>query len=575
MDDHHSFKTKLNQIILDNPKSFSKVIKKDEYLFGIVRQYPGDSIGEQCYNALLFETVDKALIHYPSECAGCNEPFKKFLGVGYGYQPYCSKQCAAKHKQETGVYQQINEKVKQTNLNRYGVENVFQLEQIQDKTKQTNLERYGLEQAVSSKEVQDKIKKTNLEKYGHESHLSSEIVRSKIKETNVARYGVENVFESISIQDQIENTNLKKYGVIHTSQNNDIANKIRDSRKLRFVNDEWEDRINTIQEQYQVTLLTHKDDYILGKPMIWKHICSHEYESSIDGSNDIRRCPQPSCKNVSSIQRSIFEFIKELLPDVEILLNDRSVIKPYELDIYIPSKKIAFEIDGLYWHQNTPTIDKQELCGGKGIQLIHIDDRALKRSYEIWKSVIRSKLGLSGKVHARECQVDVVKPEELTVFLNENHLQGAVGSTIGYGLFHHGQLVAVMNFGVPRFNKEYDWELLRFASLKNITVVGGASKLLNHFKKHHHGSILSYAKKEYSHGNLYKTLGFTLINTGTPSYSYIKGNIKVSRYQAQKHKLKSLLGDKFDDNLSEKENMKRAGYIIKHDKGSFTFGMGE
>jgi hypothetical protein len=573
MNDHQTFKDNLNHFILDNPKSFSKVIKKDEYLFGIVNQYPGDTVGEQCYNALTYTSVSEALNHYPSVCGGCSQPFKKFLGVGYGYQPYCSKQCAAKHKQETGVYQQITQKVKQTNLDRYGVENVFECKDIQEKTKQTNLEKYGVEQAVTSKVVQDKIKKTNLDRYGFESHLSSGEVRNKIKETNVSRYGVENVFESIGIQDQIEATNLKKYGVIHTSQNNEIANKIRDSRKLRFVKDEWDERITVIQDQYQVSLVSSKEEYLEGKPMVWKHICGHEYESSIDGSNDILRCSQASCKNVSSIQRSIFEFIKGLLPNDEILVNDRSVLKPYELDIYIPSKKIAFEIDGLYWHQNTPTINKQELCGGMGIQLIHIDDRSLKRSYDLWKSVIRTKLGMSSKIHARSCKVDVVSPEVMTSFLNENHLQGAVGSTIGYGLFHHGQLVAVMNFGVPRFNTRFTWELLRFSTIKNTVIVGGAGKLLTHFKRLHSGSILSYAKKEYSNGNLYKTLGFELINEGSPSYSYIKGNAEVSRYQAQKHKLKDLLGSKYNEFLSEKDNMKAAGYIIKHDKGSFTFGM--
>ena len=40
------------------------------------------------------------------------------------------------------------------------------------------------------------------------------------------------------------------------------------------------------------------------------------------------------------------------LIDDNIILNNRDIISPNELDIYVPSRNIAFEYDGLYWHSN-------------------------------------------------------------------------------------------------------------------------------------------------------------------------------------------------------------------------------
>ena len=42
-----------------------------------------------------------------------------------------------------------------------------------------------------------------------------------------------------------------------------------------------------------------------------------------------------------------------------------------------------------------------------------------------------------------------------------------------------------MTFGKPRFNKNYEWELIRYSSLLNQRVLGGASKLLKRFINDH------------------------------------------------------------------------------------------
>jgi hypothetical protein len=132
------------------------------------------------------------------------------------------------------------------------------------------------------------------------------------------------------------------------------------------------------------------------------------------------------------------------------------------------------------------------------------------------------------------------------------------------------ELVALMTFGVPRYNGKYEWELLRYCTKLNTTVVGGASKLFKSFLRTHEGRVISYADRHWSQGNLYQQLGFSLVNTSPPSYFYVVHGKRERRERYQKHKLATLLSS-FNPELTEKENMKLAGYHAIYDCGSLVF----
>ena len=153
-------------------------------------------------------------------------------------------------------------------------------------------------------------------------------------------------------------------------------------------------------------------------------------------------------------------------------------------------------------------------------------------------------------------------------FQESNHIQGYVPSSIEIGLFYNDELVLLTTFGKPRFNKNYEYELLRLCSKQNYSVVGGFSKILKYFKQTYSSSIISYACRKYSSGNVYEKTGFTFIENSKPSYLYTKDDIVLSRYQCQKHKLKNLLGNEYDCDLTEKENMIDAGYHKVFDCGN-------
>ena len=159
----------------------------------------------------------------------------------------------------------------------------------------------------------------------------------------------------------------------------------------------------------------------------------------------------------------------------------------------------------------------------------------------------------------------------MSEFLNTNHIQSNCQSSIKLGLEYNNELVAVMTFGNPRFNKNIEWELLRFCSKAGLNVVGGASKLLTYFeRKYLPTSMISYANLQWSTGGLYSKLGFTLLNQSAPNYWWCKDKITLSRYKCQKHKLSTLFPD-YMAGESERSCMERHGYYRVFDCGNLVF----
>ena len=99
--------------------------------------------------------------------------------------------------------------------------------------------------------------------------------------------------------------------------------------------------------------------------------------------------------------------------------------------------------------------------------------------------------------------------------------------------FHNDELVSLMSFSSLRKNlgrkdKNGSYELLRFCNKVGITVQGGASRLLTHFKTNKNpDEIISYADRRWSEGNMYEKLGMQFIHDTKPNYFYlIQGNRK-------------------------------------------------
>jgi len=302
----------------------------------------------------------------------------------------------------------------------------------------------------------------------------------------------------------------------------------------------------------------------------WKCVkCNTEFEDDID-SGRIPRCPQCYPYFYSKFEEEVLTFCKQYYPNL--IENDRSILNGRELDIYIPEINIAIECNGLYWHSELNGKDKEYHlnktieCKEKGVNLIQIFEDEWYNKQDIVKSILLAKFGkIKNKIYARKCIVKEINKKESDDFLFENHLQGEInGKTIG--LYYNDELVSVLTYGKPRFNKKYDIEILRFCNKKNTVVIGGLSKLI----KKLNGSIISYCDLRYSNGKGYESAGFTYLKTSDPNYWYIKNKKRYSRQKFQKNKLFDKL-EYFDSTLTEKENMLINGYNILWDCGNLEF----
>lgn len=288
-------------------------------------------------------------------------------------------------------------------------------------------------------------------------------------------------------------------------------------------------------------------------------------------------CPKCNRKHLSwsAGERQLSEFVESL--GIMIEKNTRRVVKGFEFDVYAPEYNVAVEYDGLYWHCESNGKDKDYHltktinAADAGVRLIHVFEDEWIKHRSIVESRLRAIFGMpEERYHARKCKVVELDSSVANKFIGEHHLQGICNASVRLGLEYEGKLVAVMTFGKPRFRREFDWELLRYCS--SGVVLGGAGKLLAAFRRKHEGSIISYADKRWSDGNLYRTLGFYRLPDTAPTPSYFKKNTidRLHHIHFHKHKLSAILPE-YDPAASTSENISKSGFHKIWDCGSMVF----
>jgi len=475
----------------------------------------------------------------------------KFKNSTLGYYEYCSFECMNKSDK-------VKNKRVETNISKFGTKTPAENQGIKQKIINTNNNKYGSNSPMQNKSIRYKSIQTLMNNYNVDNPNKSNIIRDKIKNTNIERYGFENVYQNEEIRNKKFDTMIKRYGTKYVMKNKEIKNKM----KLNL--------INTLNNK----LLEYYDNYniinIDNKNRVYKIKCNknHIFDITYILLNSRRKTNTIICtkcnpinKQISGLEIQLQEFIKNNY-DKKILLNNRHLGK--ELDIYIPDLKLAFEFNGLWWHSEMYRtkfyhMEKTELCENNDIQLIHIWEDDWLNKQNIVKSMILNKLGKTpNKIFARKTEIrEIIDNKLIRKFLDNNHIQGFVGSKIKIGLFFENELVSLMTFGKNRnfmSNKNKNgYELLRFCNILNTNVVGGASKLFKYFiSKYDFNEIITYADKMYSNGNLYNNLKFNYVSTSLPSYHYNIDNIRVHRFNFRKHKL---VKQGFDKNKSEHQIM--------------------
>lgn len=252
-------------------------------------------------------------------CKICNKP-TRFVSISKGYKHTCSPHCAA-------IYSRT-------------------------KREQTCLEKYGTVNPAQNNQVKQKISST----------VKSVKCQKQTKQTNLNKYGVAHVMQDTNIVNKAIATSIRNNSYSTGSQKSHASRSIESKQ---FEKDYNCTSIGKLISQYGQGWLSIKDKLEL------LHYKGYTYIQ-----NEQLDLIQNYYTQQSKPELTLFDFVKNLCKDA--IHKNRQIIKPYELDIYIPSLKLGIEYNGSYWHSIEAGMSKDYhlkkslMCRSKGIRLIHI-----------------------------------------------------------------------------------------------------------------------------------------------------------------------------------------------------------
>jgi hypothetical protein len=497
-----------------------------------------------------------------------------------GWLEFCSTTCARSSSKTIA-------RRKATNLQRFGVESWAQ----STKAKETSSLLW------SDKKKDDYNKKrieTSLLKYGVDHYSKTEQYLQKRTNTVLTQTGGKftNYFQNT---DKIIQANNQKYGVDYYTQTVEGKKRLSNNNAMKdpeialkslltkrsklFSTDFYNVLIQNDMEVFKsfIHQIVSYNSYS-HRHQIAKHLSiSYSYLNNLMRKNGMNNDYLTIGTSISYKEQAVFEFVSEL--GVSIKRSDRTILNGKEIDILVESHKLGIEFDGIYYHSvftggkdKLYHVNKTNLAEDKGYQLLHIfenewDDPIKK---DIWKSIIKSKLGLiTRKIFARKCIIKEISSKESRVFFDNNHLSGFVGASNHVGLFYNDELVSAISYGQSRFDKT-EIELYRFASLLDTQVVGGLGKLLKQIPS---DNLISFADRRISGIDSVYSKFFKHRKILPASWwGFKSGTSELNhRLSYTKSKVTKILDNKYDNNISCIDNMFNNGYDIIYDCGNYKF----
>ena len=346
--------------------------------------------------------------------------------------------------------------------------------------------------------------------------------------------------------------------------------------------------ISSLKQKYTEDELITEFIRIHGDKYLYKNISYKDIKSTIKitcpehgdflqiAGNHLQGHGCPKCGLSLSLQEeNIVNYIKSFY-DGDIIQRDRKVIKPKELDIFIPEKMLAIEYNGLLWHSERYTKgainfhnNKLNICKSNGIKLLHIFEDEWLYKTPIVKSLIKKTFRyVDNKIDINCCIVHELSSEETDNFLEENYIQGRCKAKYRYGLYYNNLIVSVMLFNPI---KDDNYKLICFCDKLYTVIDGGANKLLNYFiDKVKPKRILAYSDKRLQDEKTYETLGFTHTHDSKPNYFYVINHHRENRFKYRKGEL---VRQGYDPSKSEHEIMLERGIPRIYDCGTMAFEM--
>jgi hypothetical protein len=268
----------------------------------------------------------------------------------------------------------------------------------------------------------------------------------------------------------------------------------------------------------------------------------------------IKNYLNPTNFQALNTSKNLEDFRQHIIDNCKYKYIENYDLNGYKSNFYIPELNLALKFVDLFSHCELHVDKKYQLNSyleyeKANIHIVQIFEDLWTTKNENIKSRLSNLFGNSKQIYARKCEVVVFKEKDTTFvgdFIEKNHLQGKIGSSVKLGLKFEGEVVTVMTFGKLRKNLGQiggpnDYELLRFCNKMGTSVIGGASKLFKYFMSNYNPeSVTSYADMMWSSSeNIYKKLGLQMMHKSAPSYFYINNTTRKNRFGYRKDVLLS------------------------------------
>ena len=222
-------KTSLH-VAINNSKEIKKMI------IDITNFLPENTkINQRCYHII------EDLYEIPL-CKECNINKVNFNNRNkeWKYLNFCSTKCGTKSKI-------TQEKLKKSNIERYGVDNYSKSTDYKNKMKINNNVKYGVDWYQQTEEHRKKSIATCLQKYGFDNYTKSDEFKNKIKNIILEKYGVDWYSKTDEFKNKFKEKCLEKYGVEHPMLNEEFKQNVSKTIKQKYGKD-WYNLTNEFKE---------------------------------------------------------------------------------------------------------------------------------------------------------------------------------------------------------------------------------------------------------------------------------------------------------------------------------------
>lgn len=511
----------------------------------------------------------------------------------------CSKECKEEKRRRDcqakyGVdhpmqCESVKEHHRESMRRTYGVDSPMQSEEIKKRAIASNQRKFGVDWAISADSVRERSYETMRARYGAATTFESPELTEKVRSTLLSSYGVDNAMKSEEVRSRSQSTLKERYGVDNPMKVDDFKEKSVDSRRSHIHDivekskETWIKSLGVDNPSKSPDVIDKIDHTFMKRYGVKRAMSVPEFRKKYEATMiDRYGVPYAYMMQDSSAARisSVNKRFGELLDRCDIPYEYEYRIGSKFYDIRILNQNVVIEIDPTYTHNTignhwndgglaeTYHFEKSKLAESEGFRCIHIFD---------WDDTqkIVGLLNLHTQLYARKLVLEIVPIPEANQFLDLHHIQGTCrGGDLAVALKAPStdEIVQIMLFGSPRYNRNYEVELLRFASKSGYRIIGGASKLFK-FAVRSLGpcKMISYCDLAKFTGNVYTQLGMKLETITQPQEIWSRGSDYITANLLRGRGFDQLFNTDYGKEFSNELLMLEHGWLPVYDCGQAVF----